>query len=409
VSTSPELDSRVQRLETALAEIDARLARLEHRRSGGQAILPVQTEAPKKETSLLAAAGICSLILGGAFVLRALTESQTIPRLAGAILGLAYAGFWIWRANRFYATTAAVIAFPLIWETTVRFQIFTPLIASLLIAAAGILFVRKDMVLAWVGSSGAIAAAFAIGPSPAMLLAITLIGVYARKWDFAEWPGAIASNIIALILILTRPPLTVAALVGYAALWTLVPLQSTFAALIGGGGATYIMFPDRQLLATVWAIIGLAAAETGRRTSTRTIAIQSIVWIVAATVLTPVAGLVAIVAFALTRWREERLALLAVFSYTVFMGINAVVDAPMIHTVILASFASLLAMIPIWETRILARVLLVAAGLQIVIEDLRLGSAGMMVIALAVYGVALLIVSKMSKRDVRMLRSVLTP
>src|SRR5262249_33698196 len=86
VSTSPELESRVARLEAALAEVEGGLAKLEHKR--GQAPLPVPEE-PKKETTLLAVAGICSLILGGAFVLRALTESQTIPRLAGAILGLA--------------------------------------------------------------------------------------------------------------------------------------------------------------------------------------------------------------------------------------------------------------------------------------------------------------------------------
>jgi hypothetical protein len=400
VSTGPDLDSRVARLEAALAEIDGRLARLEHRRSGGQATLPVQTDAPK-ETNVLASIGICSLILGGAFVLRALTESQTIPRVAGAILGLTYAGYWIWRANRFYASTAALIAFPLIWETTARFQIFTPLIASILIAATGILFVRKDAVLAWVGSAGAIAAAFAIGPSPAMLLAISAIGVYARKWEFAAWPAALATNIIALILIVTRPQGTVIALICYAAVWTLLPVQSTLAALIGGGGATYLMLPDLRVLSAAWAVIGIAAAETARRTSSRTIAIQSVVWIVGATVLAPVAGIAAIIAFVRTQWREERLALLAVFSYTVFMGINSIVDAPLIHTIILASFASLLAMIPIWETRILARVLLVAGGLQILIEDLRLGSATMMVIAFALYGIALLVVSKMSKRDLR--------
>ena len=218
----------------------------------------------------------------------------------------------------------------------------------------------------------------------------------------------IASNIIALILIVTRPQGTVIGLVCYAAIWTLMPVQSTLAALIGGGGATFIMLPDLRVLSAVWAVIGIAAAATAWRTSSRAIAIQSVVWIIAATALHPLAGIAAIVAFALTRWREERLALLAVFAYTVFMGINSVVNAPLIHTIILVSFASLMAMIPIWETRILARVLLVAGGLQILIEDLRLGSAMMMVIAFALYGVALLVVSKLGKRDVRMLRNVLT-
>jgi hypothetical protein len=401
VSTSPELESRVERLEATLAEIDARLAKLEHRRSsGGQAILPVQQ---KSERNLLAVAGICSLILGGAFVLRALTESHMLPPLAGAILGLAYAAFWIWRADRYYAITAAIIAFPLVWETTVRFHIITPIVASILIAAFGLLFLRKDPVLAWVGSVGAIAAAFAIGPSVAMLIAISVIGLFATKYEYVSWAPAIAANIIAPILIVTKPPGTPIALIAYAALWMGLPVQSSIAALIGGGGATYLMLPNLMALAAAWAVIGVAAAEIARRTSSRTIAVQSVVWIVAAAVLTPYAGLAAIASFFLLRWREERVVLLMVFLYMLFMGIHSIVNAPLIHTIILVSSACLLALIPMWETRVVARVLLVAAGLQIVIEDLRLGNAAMLVIAFALYGAALIIVSKLLRRDIRKL------
>ena len=100
--------------------------------------------------------------------------------------------------------------------------------------------------------------------------------------------------------------------------------------------------------------------------------------------------------------------MLGVFPYTVFMGINSIVNAPLINTIILASFASLLALIPLWETRILARVVLVAGGLQILIEDLRLG-AGTMVVAFALYGAALIVVSKLGSRDVRKLRSHAAP
>ena len=394
MSTSEELESRVARLETTLAEIDARLAKLEHRR-GGQPPPAVRTAEGGRPP--LAVAGICSLILGGAFVLRALTESHVLPPLAGAILGLAYAAFWIWRADRYYAITAAVIAFPLVWETTVRFHIITPDVASILIAIFGLLFLRKDPVLAWVGSAGAIAAAFAIGPSVAMLIAISLIGVFAKKYEYVSWAPAIAANIIAPILIVTHPPGTPIALGVYAALWQLLPVQSSISSLIGIGGASWLLIPDHRILAAVWCVTGLIAAELRRRAETP-------IWIVAATVLTPLAGLAAMVAFFRVRWREERLVLLGVVAYSAFMGINSIVNAPLIHTVILVSFASLLGFIPTWETRILARIVLVAGGLQILIEDLRLGSAAMLVIAFALYGVALIIVSQASRFDIRKLR-----
>jgi hypothetical protein len=283
-----------------------------------------------------------------------------------------------------------------VWETTVRFHIITPIVASVLIAAFGLLFLRRDPVLAWVGSVGAIAAAFAIGPSVAMLIAISVIGVFATKFEFAAWPAAIAANIIAPILIVTKPPGTPIALVVYAALWQLLPVQSTIASLIGIGGTTFLLIPDLRILAAVWCAAGLLAAEFRRP-------VESPIWIVAATILTPVAGIAALVAFFRVKQREERLVLLGVVAYSAFMGINAIVNAPLIHTLILVTFASLLALIPMWETRILARVALVAGGLQIVIEVLRLGNAAMLVVAFALYGAALIVVSKLVRRDVRKL------
>ncbi|HLJ73389.1 MAG TPA: hypothetical protein VKU62_02295, partial [Thermoanaerobaculia bacterium] len=308
-----ELESRIERLEE-------RVAKLEHKRSAGQAVLPVQT---KSDSNALALAGFASLILGGAFVLRALTESQTIPRLAGAILGLTYGAFWVWRGNRVYAITAAIIAFPLIWETTVRFQIFHPLTAAIFIGAFGVLFVWKEPWVAWVGVVAAAATAFAIGPSIAMLIAISIVGVVAKKWEYAAWPAAIAANVTALILIVTPPAGAPYALVAYAALWQLLPVQSTIASLIGLGGATYLLIPNLHVLPLMWCATGLIALEFRR-------SIEGVIWIVAGAVLTPLAGIAALVAIFRVRRREERLVLLGVLAYSAFLGINAVVNAPLI-------------------------------------------------------------------------------
>src|SRR5581483_12413462 len=182
VSDGRELESRVERLELALQAIDSRLAKLEHRPHHEARPAPsAPAEPAESEAGALGLFGITMLILGGAFVLRALTESNVLPRLTGAILGLAYAGVWIWNADRlarrhharaalFHAVTAAVIAFPLLWETTVRFHILPAMVASIAVGLLDLLFlwiaVRGDQqALAWTGSLAAILAAFSIGPS----------------------------------------------------------------------------------------------------------------------------------------------------------------------------------------------------------------------------------------------------
>ncbi|HEY6844261.1 MAG TPA: hypothetical protein VI391_08845 [Thermoanaerobaculia bacterium] len=403
--------SDVGGLEARIERLEARVAKLEHKRSGGQAILPAQTAS---ESNVLALAGFSSLILGGAFVLRALTESQMIPHLAGAILGLTYAAFWVWRGNRVYAITAAVIAFPLIWETTARFNILSPTIANILITIYGGYFLfaairRNEQVLAWSGSVGAIGAAFAIGPSPATLIVISVIGAaitwFARQWEFMPWPAAIASNVVALILVVTHPPATPFVLIAYAALWLRCAVQTTIALLVGVGGATFLLIPNLQTLSIVWAAAGLIAAEISRRISRREIAIQSVIWIVAATVLMPFAGAAGIVALVRLRWREERLAALAAFLYAAFMALNIVVDVPLVRTAVLASFAVALALIGSltgnWESSVLARVALVAGGVKLIVEDLRVGSAAIMVVAFALYGAALILVSRVSRSAAR--------
>lgn len=86
-------------------------------------------------------------ILGfaGAFLLRALTESTSIPKLPVLIVAIVYACLWmVWAirtylANRFasltYAITSALILCPLVWESTVRFQVLSPTIGALVLVA----------------------------------------------------------------------------------------------------------------------------------------------------------------------------------------------------------------------------------------------------------------------------------
>ena len=79
--------------------------------------------------------GRAVLGFAGAFLLRAITESTSFPKLPVLIVAILYACFWmVWAirsyvANRFasvaYAITSAGILGPLVWESTVRFQVLS--------------------------------------------------------------------------------------------------------------------------------------------------------------------------------------------------------------------------------------------------------------------------------------------
>ncbi len=99
--------------------------------------------------------GKAVLGIAGAYLLRAIAESGTIPKLPILIVAIVYAGLWmLWAvrthaANHFasatYAITAALILAPLLWESTVRFQVLAPAFTAVVLAA----FVVLALTLAW--------------------------------------------------------------------------------------------------------------------------------------------------------------------------------------------------------------------------------------------------------------------
>jgi len=99
--------------------------------------------------------GKAVLGIAGAYLLRALAESSSIPKLPVLFVAILYACFWmVWAvrihaANRFastaYAVTSAAILSPLLWESTVRFEVLSPTVA----AAVTVAFVVLAIALAW--------------------------------------------------------------------------------------------------------------------------------------------------------------------------------------------------------------------------------------------------------------------
>ena len=137
------VEARVEQLTETVRQLQNRLAVLE----GGQVVFVPRPnklgesvlkagEESVVEAVLrgltLALVGRTLLVLAGAFLLRALTESGTVPEWAGVALGFAYAGTWIVMAYRvgrdealrpsagLHGVSAMVIGFPLLVEADER-------------------------------------------------------------------------------------------------------------------------------------------------------------------------------------------------------------------------------------------------------------------------------------------------
>ena len=97
-----DANQRLDQIDQRLLQIEERLSRLEYvsRSLSAPASIGDSTEADAVtgETAgapMLALAGKSIVILGGAFLLRAATESTTLPQPIGVALGLLYATVWI--------------------------------------------------------------------------------------------------------------------------------------------------------------------------------------------------------------------------------------------------------------------------------------------------------------------------
>ncbi len=102
------LESRLDELTLALAEMGERLARLENylglsTESATEPAADIEGATPARRadfTTPVALAGRTLICLAGAYVPRALTGEGLLPQALGVAAGLAYAGLWIFMADR---------------------------------------------------------------------------------------------------------------------------------------------------------------------------------------------------------------------------------------------------------------------------------------------------------------------
>lgn len=497
------LEVRLSRVEESLRAIEARLSRLDGRRSDGTpasaGVIPTESEFPF-DAALIARS---VLIVGGGYVLRALTELHVVGDLAGVALGLLYALFWIWAADRamsrgrrmvalFDAGTAAGIAAALIWEATSRFHLITVAVASSLvvIVAFAICFVARRqqstaiaMMAAVMTTVACIGLAVSTVDPVAPTIAASIVGVVLSWLSIkpVTLVVAVASDMLAIALaVITAvrepaPGVTAAelALIGVAALWLLTNElgQSVVAAIVGLGGAAVVaQVHGAHVVPVAIACLVVGAAVYTRaltRPEARTLLIGgaaavgigsflalppsavAIVWAIAASISAAVgmnifaacwalaasvaAGLPAafVTAFfssspatlrpslplvvlcvcgAVAVWisareaKGTRLTLLVVttlvFVVIALSGIaNFATDRPavaIVRTFILATAAVLLSLLSgfVTEAKTIATMVLILGGVKLLVEDLRVGRAATVVVALALYGCALLIVAR---------------
>jgi len=158
-------------LPDALARLTERLEYLERRvsalegRSQSAVPSPTPTTAQYQSTAedepwlqgggVLPVIGKAMLGIAGAYLLRAVAESGSFPKLAVVALALAYTATWlVWAvrapdeahfAGIAYAATASLILAPMLWELTVVFKVLSTSVTGGVFAS----FVAVAFALAW--------------------------------------------------------------------------------------------------------------------------------------------------------------------------------------------------------------------------------------------------------------------
>lgn len=233
------LAETIRTLEARLAAVDARL---EPRPAGPARPAAVAAEPLPLEpeetvaiqgTSFLPLVGRTLLVLGGAFLIRALTDDGKIPPAAGVGLGLLYAAVMGVLADRargaaerwsavFHGLSATMIALPLIVEATTRFKVLSPIVGAIVLSLftvflVGVAWRRDSQCLAWVATLGSLAAILALvfSTHAVATFSVVLIGLgtaslwltYGQRWHALRWPLALAADLVVSLMayVATRP------------------------------------------------------------------------------------------------------------------------------------------------------------------------------------------------------------
>ncbi len=173
------METRLQALEEKVTRLSERVDQLEQRLASlpfpsfppawpeGEPRLPAVAPAGVTMAGWVTLLGRSFVVLGGAFLIRALTDGRMLPSGVGVALGVVFAAAWVFFSHRaaasgaavsagFHGVTAALIAYPLILETTTRLSAMPSWAAALtLVGFTALLLIAswRDRLgwLAWIG------------------------------------------------------------------------------------------------------------------------------------------------------------------------------------------------------------------------------------------------------------------
>lgn len=240
------MDERLKSLESAVAAIEATVARMEDRIGNLEVAeadnpeLPLERPETGSDVNLasdihgpvtaimgsLALVGRSMLVLAGAFLLRALTENGTFAPMAGVAAGVVYAAVWViasaMAASRgarasagFYAVCSALIVGPLLLEASTTFDVISPatsLVTLAVMTGCGLLVATRwrFQSTAWVFSVGGVVTSAALAtmrpPGELATAFIVLLGLAVfwlaeeRGWGFLKIVTALAADLAVLRL-----------------------------------------------------------------------------------------------------------------------------------------------------------------------------------------------------------------
>jgi len=177
--------------------------------------------------AILSLVGRTLVALGGAYFLRALTDSAIVPQEAGIALGVAYAMGWLALCDRaagggrrlsavFHAGVGLMIAFPLLWEAVTRFRFLSPetsaaALTLMTVLALAVSVHRNLQSVAWMATLSALATLLALVMATGVVLpfafAAIVLGIvtlwigYSVDWVLLRWPVAVMADMLVLALI----------------------------------------------------------------------------------------------------------------------------------------------------------------------------------------------------------------
>ena len=225
-----ELESSVALLKTDLLAMRARLDLIERglppAAAGSLPVAAIPDVDAAQVAGWLALLGRTLVILGGAYLLRAVTSAQLVPYAAGVGIGLLYGAPWLVLASRAgsrgrrldafcYGLSTALIGYPLVWEATIRFAVFSPaesalVLGALTAAAFGLSAVWRLHSLAAIVTCGVLASAVGLAVTTDVWLPYTVLAIavgvttlwlgYLRDWVFLRWPAALTVDLMIVIL-----------------------------------------------------------------------------------------------------------------------------------------------------------------------------------------------------------------